>query len=50
MVKLPELDGREPIINTLLLIVWHSKRFRHEEQFWLEDHMKMVRGCDTTQL
>jgi len=48
VVKSRELEGREHIINTPLLLSRHPKTIGEKERFWLEELRKRVRGCDAT--
>jgi hypothetical protein len=41
-----ELEGTEPIINTLPHLSQHQKGIREKERFWLEERRKRVRGYD----
>jgi hypothetical protein len=43
-----ELEGREPIINTLLHLSRHINGIHEKESFWFEDRRHRVRRYDTT--
>ena len=44
--EMVELEGRQPIINTLPHLAKHPKRILEKEPFWLEERRKRVRGYD----
>ena len=43
-----ELEGREPIINTLPHLLWHPNEIGQNEPFWPEECRKRVRSYHST--
>jgi hypothetical protein len=40
------VEGREPLINTLLHLAWHAKTIREKQWIWLEQRRKRLRRCE----